>query len=369
MEEDEIISSMNDIDDDVNMDGDDLDIAADENTSDSVSNENIPDNAEGPSSSSSKGQRTPRTSSRLATKPKVRDKLEAMGLVKGVREWKESEKRQFLEACKMYGSKDVDLIAAGVPSKDYEVVKALVQREKKNQNYTIETRFVETEGSTVVLDDGEGPRRRGRPKGSGQARLDLPDASPQGEVVEVEKRRKRNAPIEKWIDSAESKLNDDLKKAGGEKHHVVDYSPVVPRLLDWVAEYEEQPAPDQCGGVDYAAIYRWLGCLCQGEAPPDLNSASSLRVRRLFSRLAKTVAGEGLEKETEYLKEFRGPHTKYQTADDWEPGSLSALNLAQVTGVPGLNPLGLHSELFTAKEAPRPSRLLSERMLEPEDDQ
>ena len=314
MEEDEIISSMNDIDDDVNMDGDDLDIAADENTSDSVSNENIPDNAEGPSSSSSKGQRTPRTSSRLATKPKVRDKLEAMGLVKGVREWKESEKRQFLEACKMYGSKDVDLIAAGVPSKDYEVVKALVQREKKNQNYTIETRFVETEGSTVVLDDGEGPRRRGRPKGSGQARLDLPDASPQGEVVEVEKRRKRNAPIEKWIDSAESKLNDDLKKAGGEKHHVVDYSPVVPRLLDWVAEYEEQPAPDQCGGVDYAAIYRWLGCLCQGEAPPDLNSASSLRVRRLFSRLAKTVAGEGLEKETEYLKEFRGPHTKYQVS-------------------------------------------------------
>lgn len=58
-----------------------------------------------------------------------------------------------------------------------------------------------------------------------------------------------------------------------------------------------------------------------------------------------------------------------QAADDWEPGSLSALNLAKVSGVPGLNPLGLHSELFTAKEVPRPSRLLSERMLEPEDDQ
>ena len=315
MEEEEILSSMNDDDDDVDMVGDDLDIAADENTCDGVSNENvdIQDDTESPGPSSSKGEKEkqPRTSSRLASKPKVRDKLEAMGLVKGVREWKESEKRQFLEACKMHGSKEVDLIAAGVPSKSADQVKNLIQREKKNQNYTIETRFIETGGDTVVLDDGE-PRRRGRPKGSGQTKLDLPDATPQGEVVEVEKRRKRNAPIEQWIDSAESKLDDELKKAGGERNHVVDYSPIVPKMLEWIAEYEEHPPPDQCGGVDYKAIYRWLACLCQGEAPPDLNSASSLRVRRLFSRLAKTVAGEGLEKETDYLKEFRGPHTKYQ---------------------------------------------------------
>merc|ERR1719330_20257 len=88
--------------------------------------------------------------------------------------------------------------------------------------------------------------------------LDLPDATPQGEIVEVEKRRKRNAPIEKWIDSAESKLNDDLKKAGGDTQQVVDYSPMVPKMLETVAEYEKHPSPDQCGGVDFAAIYRWL---------------------------------------------------------------------------------------------------------------
>jgi len=370
MEEEEILSSMNETDD-VDMIGDDLDIAADENTSDVVSNENenIPDSEESPNAGSSKDAKTTRKSSRLATKPKVRDKLQAMGLVRGIREWKESEKRQFLEACKLHGSKNVDLIAADVPSKTYEQVKAFVHREKKNQNYTIQTKFIETGGRTIVVDDGEGPRRRGRPKGSGKTRLDLPDATPQGEIVEVEKRRKRNAPIEKWIDSAESKLNDDLKKAGGDTQQVVDYSPMVPKMLEMVAEYEKHPSPDQCGGVDFAAIYRWLGCLCEGEAPPDLNSASSLRVRRLFSRLAKTVSGEGLEKETDYLKEFRGPHTKYQTGKDWEPGSMSALNMAKVVGVPGLNPLGLHTELFTAKETPRPSVLLRERMLEPEEAQ
>ena len=58
-----------------------------------------------------------------------------------------------------------------------------------------------------------------------------------------------------------------------------------------------------------------------------------------------------------------------QTGKDWEPGSMSALNMAKVVGVPGLNPLGLHTELFTAKETPRPSRLLKERMLEPEEAQ
>ena len=85
-------------------------------------------------------------------------------------------------------------------------------------------------------------------------------------------------------------------------------------FFQWIADYEKQPLPTECGGVDYAAIYRWLAHLCQGEAPPDLDSASSLRVRRLFSRLAKTVAGDGPELvgETDYLREFRGPHTKYQ---------------------------------------------------------
>ena len=58
-----------------------------------------------------------------------------------------------------------------------------------------------------------------------------------------------------------------------------------------------------------------------------------------------------------------------QTGDDYEPGSLSAMNMAKLAGVPGLNPLGLHHELFTAKEVPQPKTLPSERMLEPEEDQ
>ena len=43
----------------------------------------------------------------------------------------------------------------------------------------------------------------------------------------------------------------------------LDCSEVVPNLLTWIAELEEHPDPADCGGVDYAAIYRYLAALCQ----------------------------------------------------------------------------------------------------------
>ena len=45
-------------------------------------------------------------------------------------------------------------------------------------------------------------------------------------------------------------------------------------LLDFIAENENHPNPEHCGGVDYAAIYHALADLMRGEAPPLLNVAS-----------------------------------------------------------------------------------------------
>jgi len=49
-------------------------------------------------------------------------------------------------------------------------------------------------------------------------------------------------------------------------------------LLDYIAENENHPNPEDCGGVDYAAIYHALADLMRGEAPPSLNVASRLEV-------------------------------------------------------------------------------------------
>lgn len=52
----------------------------------------------------------------------------------------------------------------------------------------------------------------------------------------------------------------------------------------------------ECGGVDYPAIYHYLSCLCQGEAPPDLNTESSHRIRQLLTTVIKVLQQQSLDK-------------------------------------------------------------------------
>ena len=129
-----------------------------------------------------------RRSKRLASKPENRQRLRDSGLVRGEKLWKEMEKKLFLQACKDHGTKNVEKIIEQLPTKAPETVKAIILREKKNQNFTIETQFVEEgDGQTIVLDDGE----NGRKKRTSEE-TDLPDARPRGKIVETLKRRQRN---------------------------------------------------------------------------------------------------------------------------------------------------------------------------------
>ena len=106
-------------------------------------------------------------------------------------------------------------------------MKALILREKKNQNFTIETQFVEEGGQAVVIDDGE----NGRVRRTGEE-TDLPDARPRGKIVETLRRRQRSAPIEKWIDVVESRVEDQAKKLTGEGSTLsADYSSIVPNMF------------------------------------------------------------------------------------------------------------------------------------------
>ena len=49
-----------------------------------------------------------------------------------------------------------------------------------------------------------------------------------------------------------------------------------------------------------------------GEAPPDLNMETSNRVRRLVPTLVRVLQQHNLDKETDYLENYRGPQTKYR---------------------------------------------------------
>jgi len=307
-----------------------------------------------------------RRSKRLQTKTDARqqerNRLIDLGLIRGERFWKEFEKRTLLNACKEFGTKEVQKIIEKVPTKAPDKVIAFMQREKRNLNYTIETQFIENDGEAFVLDDGESGRVRNK------SRIDLPDITPQGQIVEILKRRQRNAPIEKWLHIIEKRDCEEekkLKEAGFGQ--AGNYSSIVPNLLNWIAELEPHPDPSECGGVDYAAIYRYFALLCQGEAPPDLNRASTARVSRLLPMLSQVLGQLDLEKETHYLENYRGPFTKYRWEDGFDHNSKECKNFIELSRIPGINPLNLHPEMFTNKEIPKLDemiRIFSEETVE-----
>ena len=138
-------------------------------------------------------------------------------------------------------------------------------------------------------------------------------------------------------------------------------------ITQWISEHETHPPVEECGGVDYAAIYHYLACLCQGEAPPDINLQSSRRVRGLLDSLTSVLQQHDLEKETDYLENYRGAQTKYRCEQDFDGEAPAAANILELSSVPGLNPLAFHPEMFTDKQIPQLDdliRISSEEELE-----
>lgn len=292
--------------------------------------------------------RSSRRSSRLRMKEESRglgyDRVrERFGLPPEERErhWSSEDKRSLLAGLRRHGSRHTRRLAEMVPSKPSELVAKKVMRERRKLQHTVETRWLASDGTVTVLDSGE-KQSRGKPK---LESLDLPDATPQGEIVEVERRRSRHLPIEQWLEVVEG-------ISGREDLPARDSSTALPSVLNWIAECEEHPGPEESDGVDYAAIYRYLALLCQGEAPPDLDAATSARVARLLPSVLGLVRGAQESKETQYLENYRGPFTKYRYEESFLFDSKEVREMEQLSKVPGLNPLGLHSELLVHRSLP-----------------
>ena len=76
-------------------------------------------------------------------------------------------------------------------------------------------------------------------------------------------KREMNAPIEAWISVAEDRV------PRSEVGHT------LPKVLEWIAEHEDHPKPEECNGVDYRAIYRHLAHLMTGDIPPTPTSEAT----------------------------------------------------------------------------------------------
>jgi len=277
--------------------------------------------------------------------------------------FEEREKKLFCEAIKQCGSKDWRKVASCVPTKSAEVVKNWIAREKRNQTHKIEQRVRRPDGKTEMLSNLTKQMKEG------EEDLSTPDQRKDLEIEDVLTKQDSYAPIDKWLDIIETKKAKEEKTRdakGLEK--AVEFEKLIPMSLRMIAEFEKHPEPEHCGGIDYGSIYRYFGHLCEGEVPPDLNPESASRVTRLLSDLSALVQKESLEKETQYLENYRGPYTRFRSADNFDPNSPKNTQLGELSSVPGMNPLNFPLEMFCQRPVD-PSKLAVAVMSPPDDSQ
>lgn len=115
------------------------------------------------------------------------------------------------------------------------------------------------------------------------------------------------SPIESWIQLVEKTAMDVGASRKPPVH--LERSMVLPVGLDLISRHEPHPSvtPDQ--PVDYAAIYEVLASLCSGDAPRQLDKASSAKLIVLTKQLLDYVQNnkEELKTEEEAIAAFRWP--------------------------------------------------------------
>jgi len=266
----------------------------------------------------------------------------------------ENEKKEFYDAIRKYGTKDLESVMAALPDRTEDSVTRLIQIEKKKQAYTEEKRAIRDDGTYEVV--GNILKRIQEPKKSDSmpaSRSETPEHLWRENFTEMENKMVKietHSAIDHWIGNIKSirDKNDTARvKAGVAK--APHCEKMISNSLNWIAEFEDHPDPDTCGGIDYAAIYRYFACISEGEVPPTLNPVTSARVTRLLSDISYLAIGNLNSNETDYLENYKGRLSRYTTTENFDEKSSGVAQFDKITSLPGLNPLNIHPELCADK--------------------
>eukprot|EP00088_Acartia_fossae_P045709 TRINITY_DN4925_c0_g1_i6.p1 TRINITY_DN4925_c0_g1~~TRINITY_DN4925_c0_g1_i6.p1 ORF type:complete len:637 (+),score=145.31 TRINITY_DN4925_c0_g1_i6:25-1935(+) len=266
---------------------------------------------------------------------------------------RENEKKAFYEAIKKYGSKEHKQVAKQFPEKTVENIKDWIYREKCKQIYEDEKRAVKEDGSYTVIDDAIGSIKKDVEKGENGKQTNTKESEWRENVdIEVGKRKRETlAPLDMWRDIIEdNQAKEDNKRKAKGLQPAARCENMIPSSLNWIAEFEDHPDPDICGGIDYEAIYRYFALLAEGEVPPDLDPVSAARVTRLLSDLSKITMGSMKTNENDYMSNYKGIQSRYATDEDFNESSRSVRDFEEMSRLPGMNPLNFHPGLCTDKE-------------------
>ena len=97
--------------------------------------------------------------------------------------------------------------------------------------------------------------------------------------------RQNDCPIEDWINLAESVTTSSIKATVGDLNVASDWSHLVQDSLSVIINEEKHPNPEDCDGVDYKEIYKYIHDITNGEVPKDVNEATAEKILQMMSEL------------------------------------------------------------------------------------
>jgi len=153
-------------------------------------------------------------------------------------------------------------------------------------------------------------------------------------------------PIESWISLAESYRLPPEARSGSDSN-IMDCSHLLSDSLATILKEEKHPDPEDCGGVDYAEIYKYIYDITNGELPKQLSEASGRKVIEIMDELRTTVLRHSPELREEKLLLERYTRRDVGTLNGAFVDKCKDPEMKRLACMPKVNPLDISASFFT----------------------
>ena len=184
-----------------------------------------------------------------------------------------------------------EIYQAALPAK----TKKLLKREKRQNKWTVKEKpilikKIKEQGSSnaLLLMDTEIRKTEDQIKDlitfhkKGNRLKEVPRVNPKSASDTVWLPREIKNPIESWITLAEAHR---IPFGSG----LMDCSHILGDSLSVIINEEKHPKPEDCNGVDYAEIYRYIYSLINGDLPKQPNQETAQKIMEMMNELKDTV--------------------------------------------------------------------------------
>ena len=246
-----------------------------------------------------------------------------------------------------------EIYQAALPAK----TKKLLKREKRQTQWTVKEKpilikKIKEQGSSnaSLLMDPEIRKTEDQIKDlitfhkKGNRLKEVPRVNPKSASDTVWLPREIKNPIESWITLAEAHR---IPFGSG----LMDCSHILGDSLSVIINEEKHPKPEDCNGIDYAEIYRYIYSLINGDLPKQPNQETAQKIMEMMNELKDTVlsatSNENFKQEQVLLERYTMRDINTLSGPFLDKFTHQAIK--NLCAMPKMNPLNLPPALFSKK--------------------